>query len=101
MTSLEDRLQRALAREAVAGGDPRFRIGVIMRRDRRAARWRALRAVLIASVTAILIWIGRGAALELLGFGTVQPTSIEIAAVALAALLAASFAKRAFATGVV
>jgi len=92
VADLEARFEEALKATGVAGNDPMFRIAILVRRECRAARRRIVGGCALASVVAILMWIGRSAVGELLGSDIGHPDWIAMAAVTFAALLTIFFA---------
>ena len=90
MADLEGRFEEALKATGVAGNDPMFRIGILVRRERRTARRRIVGGCALASAVATLMWIGRSAVGELLGNDIGHPDWIAMAAVTFASLLTIS-----------
>jgi hypothetical protein len=92
MTDIESRLEQAMKVDDLASHDPLFRIGILVRRERAAARRRVLSGVTMALGIAILAALGLIVVGKLIGTGAEPPMSVTAAIAMLAVLLAASYA---------
>ena len=91
MTDLETRLEQALKADSPSPRDPMFRIELLLRRQRAAARRQVLIGCAAAFAAAILATLGLGVIDELIAPGPERLAAVATAGGLLAALLAAPF----------